>query len=515
MVETLERAAEEAAAGELLLARARCEGWHAGATPDSENPSDFYKNTANYAAVEASLGNLARAQQLWELIPISHRTAAVRRNLQVIQGGNEPDVSGTDRPQRIAILSLLFNWPSTGGGTVHTKELAANFSSRGYEVLQIYTVYQPWGIGRVSEPLNYPSQSLPFSSCEWNEQTIRERYRQALREFQPDWVIVTDSWSSKPLLVEAAEGYRTLIRIAAQESICPLNNVRLLVNGYGTVQQCDRCQLADPEECQRCVGKSGATLSGPLHQAERELCGFGTAEYADRLRRAFAQVEGVLVVNPSIAELVRPHTKSVSVIPSGFDPQRFAVEVPPPPSAGRKLRILFAGLMQEFMKGFHVLREAGRQLWSRRQDFEVWATGEVDGLSEPWLKCLGWQSQEELPDRIRECDLLVFPTVAQEALGRTAVEAMACGRPVVASRIGGLQWVVEENITGLLAVPGDPQDLAAKIEQLLDDAPRREQLGIAGREKFLREFTWNAVYERHYRPLLGVPVLPTCLSGCP
>jgi len=112
-----------------------------------------------------------------------------------------------------------------------------------------------------------------------------------------------------------------------------------------------------------------------------------------------------------------------------------------------------------------------------------------------------------LPELIYQCDVLVFPTIAQEALGRTAVEAMGCGGAVIASRIGGLEWVVEEGITGLLCEPGDIQGLAATIEQLLDNPALREQLGQAGRDKFLKEFTWEAVLEQHYRPLLGLPVI--------
>jgi glycosyltransferase involved in cell wall biosynthesis len=293
----------------------------------------------------------------------------------------------------------------------------------------------------------------------------------------------------------------------------------LLIDHQGAVQQCSALQLLDAEQCQRCVAKHGQSLSGGLHQAERDLCGYGTPEYSARLQDAFARAEGVLAVNPQIAAAVRPFTKSAYVIPSGFDADRFTHIGPPPAAAGRPLRLLFAGLTQEYMKGFHVLRHAAALLWQRRQDFEVWATGEAEPSgspqqSEPWLKWLGWQSQAELPQVIEACDVLVFPTIAEEALGRTAVEAMACGRPVVASRLGGLSWVVEHERTGLLCAPGDPAELAAACERLLDDAELRCELGEAGREKFTREFTWDAVLARHYVPLLGPPRPVSALAPC-
>lgn len=525
----LEAAVQEALQGNLL--RARKGFLQLLAEQDVAPPSLINQ----LAAVEAALGDAAGAMRRLQSIcsgeqfvnAVSVREAAfsieggrcisgipcraAKANLAYLrkntasQRSSSPERDHRESP-RIAIVSLLFNWPSTGGGAVHTKELAEHLARSGDAVRHFYAIYAPWGIGRVDDSLNYETCPLTFSISEWHEQSIRERFRLALEEFQPDWVIVTDSWNSKPLLVEAAAGFRTLIRVAAQECLCPLNNVRLLVDEQGSSQQCSLHQFQNPADCCGCVARNGARLSGPLHQAERALVGYGTPEYDRRLRQAFAGAAGVLVVNPFIAELVRPYAKSVQVIPSGFDERRFENLQPRPALEGRRVRFLFAGLLPEFMKGFHVLKAAAAQLWSRRQDFEVWATGAAEGSAPPWLKCVGWQSQEQLPGLIRQCDVLVFPTIAQEALGRTAVEAMGCGGAVIASRIGGLAWVVEEGVTGLLATPGDPSDLAAQMEQLLEDAALREQLGVAGREKFLREFTWDRVIAQHYRPLLGAPV---------
>ncbi|MCI0432176.1 MAG: glycosyltransferase family 4 protein [Gemmatimonadetes bacterium] len=83
---------------------------------------------------------------------------------------------------------------------------------------------------------------------------------------------------------------------------------------------------------------------------------------------------------------------------------------------------------------------------------------------------------------------------------------MACGLPVVASRIGGLQFTVQDGATGLLFEPGDDQDLARKIERLLDDADLRTRLGRAGRSRFEEHYAWEPIIERHYKPLMGGPV---------
>lgn len=408
------------------------------------------------------------------------------------------------RPIRVAFLSLLFNWPSTGGGTVHTAEAGLFLSRAGYDVQHIYAKYEPWEIGNVAAPTGVPSVPLEFDASEWDVPTIRRRFRQAVDAFGADNVIITDSWNMKPVLAEAVREYRYFLRLAALECLCPLNNVRLLFERRSGFSACPRQQLATPDVCRRCVSERGQH-SGSLHQAERHLAGFGTAEYAESLLRAFAEAEAVLVVNPLIAAMVAPFAKAVHVIPSGFDKGRFPwTPTDDAKSASRRAatRLLFAGVVDEPMKGFVIAQEACARLWSKRQDFELIATADPVGQVDAFTRNVGWLSQEDLPNELRQADILLFPTVAEEALGRSAVEAMGAGRPVIASRIGGLPYTVTDGLTGLLFEPGNVADLAAKIELLLDDPPRRVKMGQAGRERFEAEFTWETVIERHYRRLL-------------
>lgn len=408
------------------------------------------------------------------------------------------------RRSRIAIVSLLFNWPSTGGGTVHTAEVGEALQRAGYDVRHIYVEYAEWGVGQVLETLSTPSERLAFEPAGWNAAEIQRRVRQSIDQYRPDYVIITDSWSFKPLLAEAVQGYRYFLRLAAQEGLCPLNNVRLLVNDEGQPVSCPRHQFATPEICRQCVCERNR-FSGSLHQAERELSGYGTLQYDQKLRQAFAQAEAVLVVNPLIAAMVGPYTPRVCVIPSGFNPDRFPKPLNPidqQERSGQPVRLLFAGLTQEFMKGFHVLRDACGKLWRQRRDFELIVTDEPYFEAEDFVRFIGWQTQGALAAVMSEIDVLVFPTIAEEALGRSAVEAMGAGKPVIASRIGGLQFTVAEGATGLLFEPGHADDLAQQIEILLDDPRQRQRLGQAGRQRFEEQFTWEVVVQKHYRPLL-------------
>ncbi|MFH1303418.1 MAG: glycosyltransferase family 4 protein [Planctomycetota bacterium] len=501
--EKMDTACQQAMNGLLLDAQALFQE-----LAEQEESSSHSLVFNNLAAVKAALGETSAARQLFEqALTFTTEYKPAVQNLKFL---NQQFPAETENQKhrgvarRIAIVSLLFSWPSTGGGTVHTKELAQFLVQAGYEVHQFYAVYQDWGVGLVRDDLPYQATPLVFDHETWNETQIRNRFKTAVDQFSPDAVIVTDSWNTKPLLAEAVQDYRYYIRLAALECICPLNNVRLLTGEHHNVLQCPQNQLADADACYQCV-MPNLRKSGQLHQLERQLAGFDHADYGARLKGSFAKAEGVLVVNPQIAELVRPYARSVHVLPSGFDVNRFPDSLAEPAISRPLKRILFAGLTNEFIKGFSILLQAGEELWKQRQDFEIWATADPVGQMNEFTRFVGWQSQESLPALIAECDILVFPTLAQEALGRTAVEAMGCGRPVIASRLGGLPFVVEEGVTGLLCNPADPADLAEKCQQLLDAPELCQQMGKAGRKTFLNEYTWEVILQKYFE-LFGPPV---------
>ena len=512
-------ARDRAALGDTAEARAALTAMDADGVPRAVRA--LARN--DLAALAASRGDLGVARGGFAAaLAIDPDCRAARENLDALgddsppppgrQASPPPAVTGPadrDRGVRVAVLSLLFNWPSTGGGNVHTAELTKFLAAAGYDVRHLYARFGPWRIGRVTDPTPHPAEGLEFGPADWTAAGIVDRFRGAVNAFDPDWVILTDSWNLKPLLADAAGGRPYVLRLQALECLCPLNNVRLLPGHGGRPGQCTRHQLATPEECVRCVRDLGQT-SGDLHRAERAMAGVGTAAYRDALFRAFAGAAAVLVVNPLTAAMVEPHARDVRVVTAGMDPARFPGPPPSaPPRGASRAQILFAGLTHEWMKGYHVLREACGRLWRGRRDFELVVTDDPPaGPADAFARCVGWQTQAGLPAAMAAADVVAVPTVAQEALGRTAVEAMAAGRPVVASRIGGLPFTVAEGATGLLCEPGDPADLAGKLARLLDDPALRAQLGGAGRRRFEEHYAWPEVVARHYVPLLGGPRRP-------
>jgi glycosyltransferase involved in cell wall biosynthesis len=103
---------------------------------------------------------------------------------------------------------------------------------------------------------------------------------------------------------------------------------------------------------------------------------------------------------------------------------------------------------------------------------------------------------------IKGFDLFVMSSVS-EGLGTSLLDAMACARPIVATRTGGIPEIVEDGVNGLLVPPRDPASLAQAIGRMLKDDVRRQSLGAAGFARVRERFTVErmvaetaAVYDR-------------------
>jgi glycosyltransferase involved in cell wall biosynthesis len=102
--------------------------------------------------------------------------------------------------------------------------------------------------------------------------------------------------------------------------------------------------------------------------------------------------------------------------------------------------------------------------------------------------------QEKLLKYYWDADVLVNSSLS-ESFGMSLAEAMACQIPVIATRVGGMTSVIEENKTGLLVEPANPAALAKGIIDLLGDRDRREQMGIAGNQRAKELFDWDKITE--------------------
>jgi glycosyltransferase involved in cell wall biosynthesis len=108
---------------------------------------------------------------------------------------------------------------------------------------------------------------------------------------------------------------------------------------------------------------------------------------------------------------------------------------------------------------------------------EILAQVDALGLSSH-VTLAGWR--RDMPEIYAASDLFVLTTWGWEGLPLTVLEAMAAGKPIVASRAGGIPEIVVEKETGLLVEPQDAAALAVALTRLVVDVPFREQAGVAG-----------------------------------
>lgn len=164
-------------------------------------------------------------------------------------------------------------------------------------------------------------------------------------------------------------------------------------------------------------------------------------------------------------------------------------------------------------KGIDILLSAISTLADEGYTTTLWIAG--DGPDRPSLERrssqLGLDGQvrflgqrDDVSDLLEACDVFVLPS-RREGLGVAALEAMAAGRPVVATQVGGLAEAVIHEETGLLVPPEDPTALAESLARSIGDLALRERLGAAGPERITKTYSPPAMvdaYEQLYSELI-------------
>ena len=147
--------------------------------------------------------------------------------------------------------------------------------------------------------------------------------------------------------------------------------------------------------------------------------------------------------------------------------------------------------------------EAAELLKNKIPDWELWIAG--DGVDENSLKeqskrlnlenkvkFLGKVPHNKVPETLQKMDVFVVPSIWEcESFGVAAVEAAACGLPVIASNIGGLPEVVIHNETGFLVAPKKAVEIADKILFLYQNLKIRKEMAKAAREFVLKNYCWQ------------------------
>lgn len=108
---------------------------------------------------------------------------------------------------------------------------------------------------------------------------------------------------------------------------------------------------------------------------------------------------------------------------------------------------------------------------------------------------IGYVPDNKMIGYYQNCQLFVLPSLF-EPFGMTTQEAMACGKPVICSKFGGIRTVIKNNINGILVDPSDPKLFADAMEKVLTDDTFRKNLGEQAHFTVVNEFSWEAIAKR-------------------
>ncbi len=190
------------------------------------------------------------------------------------------------------------------------------------------------------------------------------------------------------------------------------------------------------------------------------------------------------------------------VIPNGIDTTRFREEHEPFPWARDGApRILFVGRYEEQRKGFKYLLRAMPLIRQQFPEARLVVVGngrpekyeEVISRYGIWgVDFVGMVPAEQLPRYYASCDLFCAPSIHGESFGIILLEAMASGKPVIASDIPGYASVMTDGREGLLAEPRDPTSIALAIVRLLSDDALKRRVAEQGL-KTAAHYAWPSV----------------------
>lgn len=336
-----------------------------------------------------------------------------------------------------------------------------------------------------------PSHRSPLDAARLAARTIwsresAEQVRRLIAQERPD---IAHFHNTFPLISPSA---LHACRAAGLPVVLTLHNYRLI---------CPAATLfRDGAVCEECVGRMPwpSVKHRCYHGSRAESALVATANSAHRLRRTWQRDVSTFV---ALTEFARS-----KLIAGGLPAERIAVKpnfLTPDPGAGDGSGdfVLFVGRLER-TKGVPVLLDA-------------WLSGQVDqplhiigdgplaeevraaASSHPRITWLGRQERATVLEQMRQARALAFPSVWYESCPVTLIEALACGLPVVAPRLGAMAELIRDGETGLLyEPPADSRSLAAAVRRMLEDRPLRATLAHQARADYLTRYTGEVGYVR-------------------
>ena len=246
---------------------------------------------------------------------------------------------------------------------------------------------------------------------------------------------------------------------------------------------------------------------------------FGRPISTIMLKRRAHKLDGKTAVSKPAMEFARKHVPGYyTIIPNGVDLDHFSPNVSPIDEfCDGKVNILFVGRLEK-RKGVSYLLKAYKRVKQEIPNSRLIIVGpgtRLRGKYERQVKrsglkdvvFVGYVSYDELPRYYETADIFCAPAIGWESFGIILLEAMAMGKPIVASNIDGYASLVTHGVEGLLVPPKDEEMLAQALITLMANESLRQEMGARGRVK-AADYSWEHITRRvlnYYVRVLSEP----------
>ena len=225
------------------------------------------------------------------------------------------------------------------------------------------------------------------------------------------------------------------------------------------------------------------------------------------IRRRLHKLHGRIAVSKPAMDYASKYVPGYyNIIPNGINLEHFSSRVSTIDEfCDGKLNILFVGRL-EFRKGLNYLLKAYLEVKREIPNSRLIVVGPGNRLRkryEKWIKrnglkdvvFVGYASYSDLPRYYKTADIFCAPATSRESFGIVLLEAMAVGKPIVATNIDGYASVVAHGEDGWLVPPKDNRRLAGALISVMNDETLRQQMGSRGRLK-AEEYGWEHIAQR-------------------
>jgi D-inositol-3-phosphate glycosyltransferase len=397
---------------------------------------------------------------------------------------------------RIAMLSYhtcplaTLGGKDTGGMNVYVRELTRQLGHNGFHV-DVFTRSQDEHVPQVSHDLGFGNRVVHIPA---GPQVPVPK--QDLLGYLPEFVAgIQEFTQSRGLIYDLIHSHYWLSGIAAGELKTIWNTpVVHMFHTLGVMKQ-------------RVARTAGEMEGDYREEGERQVL-----QLADRI------VAATLAELAQLQWLYQAVARKIDVIPPGVDLSHF---YPIPPDEAKAFigvppcdqMLLFVGRVEPLkgidalIQALAIMRQNGVQVCLAviggdpdlspaalsDEMMRLQAMREQYGLQDT-VAFLGRKSQDTLPYYYSAAEAVVVPSY-YESFGMVALEAMACGTPVVASQVGGLAFLVQDGITGYTVPVDEPQALARRLTDLIQNPVLRERMGRQA-AIFAQEYGWEKITDR-------------------